>query len=176
MKRGDFLYAQTCTEGFYCETASDSPRGSGLCPPGECTTFSSNCFFPRKHIFFFEKKYFFSRIFFFFLSFSLCLHEIILPWKYSKFKSNMKLNLIFFMMKVLFAPKGLLLHYPHQLDRTQNIPVPSSLKNVCRARTHRQLKQQHVIPVLLVHHVRGKERTSPIFVVQVPTGLLRLIY
>lgn len=34
VKRGDFLYAQDCTEGFYCEAGSNSPRGSGLCPPG----------------------------------------------------------------------------------------------------------------------------------------------
>ena len=34
VKLGDFLYAQNCTEGFYCEAASNSPRGSGLCPPG----------------------------------------------------------------------------------------------------------------------------------------------
>lgn len=31
---GNFLYAQACTQGFYCEAASNSPRGSGLCPPG----------------------------------------------------------------------------------------------------------------------------------------------
>jgi hypothetical protein len=31
---GNFSYAQPCTEGFYCESASNSPRGSGLCPPG----------------------------------------------------------------------------------------------------------------------------------------------
>ena len=35
VKLGDFLYAQNCTEGFYCEAASNSPRGSGLCPPGK---------------------------------------------------------------------------------------------------------------------------------------------
>jgi len=33
-KVGDYTYAQPCTEGFYCEAASNSPRGSGLCPPG----------------------------------------------------------------------------------------------------------------------------------------------
>ena len=27
-------YAQNCTAGFYCETASPSPVGTGLCPPG----------------------------------------------------------------------------------------------------------------------------------------------
>jgi hypothetical protein len=32
---GDFTYAQPCTEGFYCESASNNPRGSGLCPVGE---------------------------------------------------------------------------------------------------------------------------------------------
>jgi hypothetical protein len=32
--RGDFLYAQICTEGFYCEAGSRSATGSGLCPPG----------------------------------------------------------------------------------------------------------------------------------------------
>lgn len=31
---GDFLYAQPCTEGFFCEAASTSAKGSGLCPPG----------------------------------------------------------------------------------------------------------------------------------------------
>lgn len=31
---GDYGYAQLCTEGFYCEAGSNSPRGSGLCPPG----------------------------------------------------------------------------------------------------------------------------------------------
>ena len=31
---GNFLYAQPCTEGFYCELASTSPKGNGLCPPG----------------------------------------------------------------------------------------------------------------------------------------------
>ncbi|CAM9249368.1 unnamed protein product, partial [Phaeothamnion confervicola] len=30
----NFLYAQACPAGFYCEAASTSPRGSGLCPPG----------------------------------------------------------------------------------------------------------------------------------------------
>ncbi|GLE05146.1 hypothetical protein PINS_up014134 [Pythium insidiosum] len=31
---GDYRYAQNCTEGFYCELASSSPKGSGLCPRG----------------------------------------------------------------------------------------------------------------------------------------------
>lgn len=31
---GDFTYAQFCTEGFYCEAGSNSPRGNGLCPRG----------------------------------------------------------------------------------------------------------------------------------------------
>eukprot|EP00940_MAST-03C_sp_MAST-3C-sp2_P001609 g1609.t1 len=31
---GSALHAQNCTEGFYCELASVSPKGSGLCPPG----------------------------------------------------------------------------------------------------------------------------------------------
>lgn len=31
---GDYRYAQNCTEGFYCELGSSSPKGSGLCPPG----------------------------------------------------------------------------------------------------------------------------------------------
>jgi hypothetical protein len=31
---GNFLYAQSCTAGFFCEAGSNSPRGSGLCPPG----------------------------------------------------------------------------------------------------------------------------------------------
>ena len=31
---GDFSYAQYCTEGFFCESASASPRGNGLCPKG----------------------------------------------------------------------------------------------------------------------------------------------
>eukprot|EP00949_MAST-11_sp_MAST-11-sp1_P005202 g5202.t1 len=31
---GDFLYAQDCTEGFYCELGSSSPMGNGLCPQG----------------------------------------------------------------------------------------------------------------------------------------------
>eukprot|EP01029_Cantina_marsupialis_P009699 TRINITY_DN2249_c0_g1_i2.p1 TRINITY_DN2249_c0_g1~~TRINITY_DN2249_c0_g1_i2.p1 ORF type:complete len:4493 (+),score=1584.60 TRINITY_DN2249_c0_g1_i2:343-13821(+) len=31
---GDFLYAQHCTEGFFCEAGSYSPKGSGLCPKG----------------------------------------------------------------------------------------------------------------------------------------------
>jgi hypothetical protein len=34
VKTGDFSYAQYCTEGFYCESASSTPRGSGLCPIG----------------------------------------------------------------------------------------------------------------------------------------------
>ena len=34
VKAGDFLYAQACTEGFYCELGSSSPMGSGLCPKG----------------------------------------------------------------------------------------------------------------------------------------------
>jgi hypothetical protein len=32
---GNFKYAQPCAEGFYCESASDSPRGSGICPVGK---------------------------------------------------------------------------------------------------------------------------------------------
>jgi len=32
--KNDFFYAQPCTEGFFCEVASTSPRGNGLCPPG----------------------------------------------------------------------------------------------------------------------------------------------
>ncbi|KAL4109781.1 hypothetical protein PRIC1_001476 [Phytophthora ramorum] len=31
---GDYSYPQNCTAGFYCELASYSPKGSGLCPPG----------------------------------------------------------------------------------------------------------------------------------------------
>lgn len=31
---GDYRYAQNCTEGFYCEVGSSSPKGSGLCPLG----------------------------------------------------------------------------------------------------------------------------------------------
>uniref|UniRef100_A0A7S2LSA9 IPT/TIG domain-containing protein n=1 Tax=Leptocylindrus danicus TaxID=163516 RepID=A0A7S2LSA9_9STRA len=34
MKEGDYVYAQPCHAGFYCELASTSPEGSGLCPPG----------------------------------------------------------------------------------------------------------------------------------------------
>ena len=34
VKNGDFTSAQDCTEGFYCESASNNPRGSGLCPVG----------------------------------------------------------------------------------------------------------------------------------------------
>ena len=34
VRRYDYLYAQNCTEGFYCELASTSPKGSGLCPRG----------------------------------------------------------------------------------------------------------------------------------------------
>ncbi len=30
----NFLYAQPCTEGFYCEAGSTSPVGNGLCPRG----------------------------------------------------------------------------------------------------------------------------------------------
>ena len=33
-RSGDFLYAQVCTEGFFCELASTTPKGSGLCPAG----------------------------------------------------------------------------------------------------------------------------------------------
>lgn len=36
--QGDFSYAQPCTEGFYCESASNSPLGSGLCPSGNILT------------------------------------------------------------------------------------------------------------------------------------------
>ena len=32
--KNDPLHAQNCTEGFYCEAASVSPKGSGLCPLG----------------------------------------------------------------------------------------------------------------------------------------------
>ena len=32
--KGTFLYAQACTEGFYCELGSSSPMGNGLCPRG----------------------------------------------------------------------------------------------------------------------------------------------
>ncbi|TYZ61830.1 hypothetical protein PybrP1_007587 [[Pythium] brassicae (nom. inval.)] len=34
VRTGDYRYAQNCTEGFYCELGSSSPKGSGLCPPG----------------------------------------------------------------------------------------------------------------------------------------------
>ena len=34
ISQGDFLYAQACTEGFYCELGSSSPMGNGLCPRG----------------------------------------------------------------------------------------------------------------------------------------------
>jgi len=34
VKKGDFMFAQDCTEGFYCEAGSNSPRGNGLCPSG----------------------------------------------------------------------------------------------------------------------------------------------
>jgi hypothetical protein len=34
IKVGDFTHAQPCTEGFFCESASYSPRGNGLCPKG----------------------------------------------------------------------------------------------------------------------------------------------
>ena len=33
VKEGDFFFAQPCAAGFYCEAASVSPQGSGLCPP-----------------------------------------------------------------------------------------------------------------------------------------------
>ena len=35
---GDYKYAQPCAEGFYCESASDSPRGVGICPAGKYLT------------------------------------------------------------------------------------------------------------------------------------------
>ena len=34
VQNGNYLYAQNCTEGFYCELGSASPMGSGLCPKG----------------------------------------------------------------------------------------------------------------------------------------------
>ena len=34
IRPGDFLYSQNCTEGFYCEIGSNSPKGTGLCPKG----------------------------------------------------------------------------------------------------------------------------------------------
>ena len=34
VNNGNYLYAQNCTEGFYCELGSASPMGSGLCPKG----------------------------------------------------------------------------------------------------------------------------------------------
>ena len=34
VKQGDYRYAQSCTKGFFCESASGNPRGSGLCPLG----------------------------------------------------------------------------------------------------------------------------------------------
>ncbi|CAM9426180.1 unnamed protein product, partial [Ectocarpus fasciculatus] len=34
VRSGDYLYAQTCPAGFFCETASTGPTGSGLCPRG----------------------------------------------------------------------------------------------------------------------------------------------
>ncbi|DAZ97950.1 TPA: hypothetical protein N0F65_006375 [Lagenidium giganteum] len=34
VRSGDYRYPQNCTEGFYCELGSFSPKGSGLCPPG----------------------------------------------------------------------------------------------------------------------------------------------
>ena len=34
VKKEDFLHAQNCTEGFFCELASTTPMGSGLCPRG----------------------------------------------------------------------------------------------------------------------------------------------
>ncbi|CAM9397259.1 unnamed protein product, partial [Laminaria digitata] len=34
VRSGDYLYAQMCPAGFFCETASTGPTGSGLCPKG----------------------------------------------------------------------------------------------------------------------------------------------
>ena len=34
MVENDFFFAQPCPAGFYCEAASTSARGTGLCPPG----------------------------------------------------------------------------------------------------------------------------------------------
>jgi len=34
VKENDFLYAQPCSEGFFCELASTNAKGSGLCPRG----------------------------------------------------------------------------------------------------------------------------------------------
>lgn len=34
VRTGDYRYPQNCTEGFYCELGSSSPKGSGLCPRG----------------------------------------------------------------------------------------------------------------------------------------------
>ena len=34
VKLGDFLHAQPCSAGFFCEAASTTAKGSGLCPPG----------------------------------------------------------------------------------------------------------------------------------------------
>lgn len=34
MVRGDYSYAQPCAQGFYCEAASATPKGSGMCPLG----------------------------------------------------------------------------------------------------------------------------------------------
>jgi len=43
IKVGDFWYAQPCTEGFFCEAASSTAKGSGLCPPGfSCPQGTSN--------------------------------------------------------------------------------------------------------------------------------------
>ena len=33
-RKGDFLHSQPCTEGFFCELGSSSPKGNGLCPVG----------------------------------------------------------------------------------------------------------------------------------------------
>ncbi|CAN0083746.1 unnamed protein product, partial [Hapterophycus canaliculatus] len=34
VRLGDYLYAQICPAGFFCEAASTGPTGSGLCPKG----------------------------------------------------------------------------------------------------------------------------------------------
>lgn len=34
IKSGDFFYAQPCQAGIYCESASATAKGSGLCPEG----------------------------------------------------------------------------------------------------------------------------------------------
>ena len=34
IKKGDYSFAQNCTEGFYCELGAASPMGNGLCPKG----------------------------------------------------------------------------------------------------------------------------------------------